>query len=310
MRSLFPAWLVYSFGALVSFGVWGVLARAASEFVGQSELQLLFTIGICGVVMVTAVVVRPPLRPENRSGYCWAFLTGLIGSLGCWGVLAALHQAGKPALINTITAAFPIMTMIGAMAWLGERPNPIQILGVVLVVLAVVALSLDVPGIRGAGRLRWALLTRPWMYLAVATLLLWGLTGITQKLATNRMGAVDGFIAFGAAFPLTILAVFWCCPPDWAIPARAWLLGIAGGVFYGAGALATFAAYRFGGRASIVTGLVALSPAIAALLAYAFLDERLRTQHIGGICLAVLAALALVVNPAKWAWVDKQTGSS
>jgi transporter family protein len=132
-----------------------------------------------------------------------------------------------------------------------------------------------------------------WMVFALLALSFWGLTGLTQKLSTNEVSAEFSYTCFAAAFMPIGLVVVLTQSLDWRIPAAGWALAILGGVLNGLGSLTSFAAYRSGGKASIVTPLVALYPVVTVAAAVAFLGERVGLREIAGILLALSAAVAL-----------------
>jgi len=132
-----------------------------------------------------------------------------------------------------------------------------------------------------------------WSLYALLALTLWGFTGLTQKLSTNHVSAELSFIAYSAAFVPIAGIILWLQPLDWNIPARGWLLAILGGTLSGFGVLTSFAAYRSGGKASVVTPLVALFPVVTVVLAIPLLHEQVGLREIMGILMAVAAAAAL-----------------
>ena len=132
-----------------------------------------------------------------------------------------------------------------------------------------------------------------WMTYALATLVLWGLTGLTQKLATNYVSVEFSLIMFSAAFVPIAAVILILQPLDWKISALAWFLAILGGVLNGLGVLASLAAFQHGGKASVVTPLIALYPVVTVALAVPFLHEKVSRHEVAGIALALLATAAL-----------------
>lgn len=132
-----------------------------------------------------------------------------------------------------------------------------------------------------------------WMPYALIALVLWGFAGLAQKLSTNHISAELSFVWFAAAFVPIAGLILWRHSLDWKISGLAWLLAILAGALNGAGTLTAFAAYRSGGKASIVTPLTALYPVITIALAVTFLRERIGLREGLGIVLALAAAVAL-----------------
>lgn len=132
-----------------------------------------------------------------------------------------------------------------------------------------------------------------WLIYAVVALSLWGVTGLTQKLSTNHVSAELSFISYSIAFVPIAGFIVWTQQLDWHIPAAGWSLAILGGALNGFGVLTSFAAYRSGGKASVVTPLVALFPVVTVVLAMLLLRERLSIREAVGVIVALAGAAAL-----------------
>jgi transporter family protein len=131
------------------------------------------------------------------------------------------------------------------------------------------------------------------MIYALVTLVLWGISGVTQKLATDSVSVEFALVWFAAAFPPIAAAILLMQSLDWNIGLQAWLFALLGGALNGLGVLTSFAAYRSGGKASVVTPLVALFPVATVALAVPLLHEQITRREMWGIVLAIAAALAL-----------------
>jgi transporter family protein len=131
------------------------------------------------------------------------------------------------------------------------------------------------------------------MVLGIITLALWGCTGLTQKLSTNKVSAELSCIAFGAAMFVLAAAILATQPMSWSLSPVGWFWAILGGSLNGFGTLAAFAAYRSGGKASVVTPLAALYPVLTVILAVLLLNEKLTVRSVAGILFAIAAAVAL-----------------
>ena len=139
-----------------------------------------------------------------------------------------------------------------------------------------------------------------WIIYAAVALVLWGASGITQKLSTNRISSQLSFLWFAAAM-LAISAVLAIAVPiQWHLPAVTLLLCIAGGVLNGLGALTSFSALEAGGKASVVISLISIYPLLTVAIAVLFLHEKLTPLQGVGIVLAIVAAILLSLeSPAE-----------
>jgi drug/metabolite transporter (DMT)-like permease len=81
-------------------------------------------------------------------------------------------------------------------------------------------------------------------------------------------------------------------PVNWHLPGRAWLLSVLTGALISTGTLTLFAAYRTG-KASVVTALTALYPALTVVLAVKLFDEPMGGRKVFAIAAALAAGVAL-----------------
>jgi transporter family protein len=133
-----------------------------------------------------------------------------------------------------------------------------------------------------------------WVVLSSVALVLWGLTGVTQKLSTNNISFQRSFVWFGAAFfAISAALVLTMRSIEWGLTPALVLLAMLGGLLNGLGALTSFAALEAGGKASVVIPLISLYPLVTVGGACVFLGERLSGRQIAGIVCA-LAAVALL----------------
>ncbi len=132
-----------------------------------------------------------------------------------------------------------------------------------------------------------------WLGFAVVALVLWGVTGVTQKLSTNRISSERSFLWFCWAMVALSAVVFVVARPHWGLGRQAVVCSIAGGALNGLGAWTSFRALESGGKASIVISLISLYPLLTVVLAVLLLGERLTWMQTGGAVTAIGAAILL-----------------
>ena len=136
-----------------------------------------------------------------------------------------------------------------------------------------------------------------WLIYAAIALVLWGASGVTQKLSTNRISSQLSFLWFAIAMIVISAVLAIVVPIQWRLPALTLWLCIAGGLLNGLGALTSFAALESGGKASVVISLISLYPLLTVAIAVVFLHERLAPLQALGIVLAIGAAILLSLEP-------------
>jgi transporter family protein len=132
-----------------------------------------------------------------------------------------------------------------------------------------------------------------WIGFAILALVLWGITGVTQKLSTNRISSERSFLWFCWAMVALSAVLVIAARPSWGIGATALVCSVAGGALNGLGAWTSFRALESGGKASIVISLISLFPLLTVLLAVAMLHEKLTLMQAAGAVVAILAAILL-----------------
>ena len=137
-----------------------------------------------------------------------------------------------------------------------------------------------------------------WIVLSSVALVLWGITGVTQKLSTNNISFQRSFVWFGVAFFAISAVLAVTLPLEWHVAPAVLLLATLGGLLNGLGALTSFAALESGGKASIVIPLISLYPLVTVAGACVFLGERLTTRQILGIAFALIAVALLSQEPS------------
>ena len=148
-----------------------------------------------------------------------------------------------------------------------------------------------------------------WLGFAVAALVLWGVTGVTQKLSTNRISSERSFLWFCWAMVAISVAVFLFARPHWGLGGLVVVCSVAGGALNGLGAWTSFKALESGGKASIVISLISLYPLLTVVLAVLLLDERLTWMQTAGAILAIAAAILLSIETAP-AVTDVNAGTN
>ncbi|HEY7354764.1 MAG TPA: EamA family transporter [Terriglobales bacterium] len=136
-----------------------------------------------------------------------------------------------------------------------------------------------------------------WMWFAGIALVFWGITGITQKLATNRISSALSFIWFAYAMIAISGVLAVVVPIHWHLTGKIAVAAIAGGTLNGLGALTSFTALESGGKASVVISLISLYPLVTVAIAVTMLHEHVTLTQAIGVVIAIFAAILLSLEP-------------
>jgi len=286
-----PAWLTWTIVALLSWGIWAVLAKLLGDTVSAQQSQALSTLGIVPILIALALSKRTLLRGTSRQGLLLALVGGVVTCLGNVAYYAAIGRGEKVATVVSLTALYPLTTILLAVIILRERLNGVQLTGIALSFVAIWLFNIQ----SGAG-----LLSATIVY-ALLPIFFWGLSGFLQKVATNHLSAeVAAFVYLSAFIPV---GVFFALNEPWpgALTPRAWMLLLALGFFLAFGNFAILAAFARGGKAAVIAPLGSLYPVISVPVAILFLGEKVGKREIIAIvcALASVAALSWESAPAK-----------
>ena len=290
-------WLAWALLSMLIWAGWGLIAGAPKT--GSSLFfQAASTIGllpvICGFLASKNLLAGTGLS----RGAALAFGSGLCAALGNLGLLEALRRGGETSVVYPLTGIYPLVTVVLAELVLGERMNRVQVLGIVLALAAITLFNLPAESPEGGGDAAGvfakaaANLQTPWMAFSFLALACFGVAAIPQKLATRHISTELSTVCFGAAFTLVALWILLAADVDWNVPARDWFLAFFWGALTGFGVLTMFAAYR-DGKAGVVTAIVALYPAVTAVLAVPVFGEEFDLRKGIAVWCAVAAGVAL-----------------
>lgn len=276
------AWLVLASLDMMAWGVGQVFVKRATDRLGAVAMVLLVSVvdGIVYLGLFAIGAVRVAASPEVA---VFAALSGVTGMLGYILYYEALLR-GSVAVVGTISAGSPIITILGAVAFLREMPTPTQAVGVALLVAVVLILSYEPIGTE------WKVPVA--VALSIAILLLWGVWGIFTKLAFRdpAFTPFQLFLFYGATN-------FLMGPPYYALrrkkvpppnpSQRTWATAMVGLLLLAFGIVATTVALSIG-PATFVTAVSGCYPVVTALVAFAVLKEKVTFPRILAIAIFIL----------------------
>ncbi len=279
-------WFILTLAAIISWGLYGVAYNLAAKNIPTLPNQVLSTLGL---ILPALFVVPSVLRERRHKAGLWiAFISGLFGTLGNLALFASLSESGQAAVILPLTALYPLITVVVAVAFMHERARASQGLGIGLALIAVVLLSME-----AGTSSRIVLRLAPWLIFGLGALLAFGLAAVFQKLATNRVSAETAFAMFALAFVPSSILIYLAERWPQRLHAGPVICSIVGGLLNGLGVLATLAAYRSGGKAAVVTPLAAIYPVVTVIIAVMLLGEKLNALQAAGSIVAIIAAFFL-----------------
>ncbi|HZJ15511.1 MAG TPA: DMT family transporter [Chthoniobacteraceae bacterium] len=278
-----PRWLTWTFIALLSWGIWAVLCKLLGNALSAEQSQALSTLGMLPIFVPLLLSKNVSLRDSPRKDLFLALMGGMVTCLGNVAYYAALGRGQKVATVVSLTALYPLVTILLAVILLRERLNGVQMGGIALSFVAIWMFNIQ----DGGG------LLSPAIVYAVLPIVLWGLSGFLQKLATNRLSAETAALVYLSAF--IPVGIFFAMRAPWptTLTPRIWIVVLVLGFFLAFGNFAILAAFAHGGKAAVITPLGGLYPVVSVPIAVWLLHERVGAREIVAILCALAAVAAL-----------------
>jgi uncharacterized membrane protein len=286
LQSSFMArWHFWTLLTILTWGVWAILYRLIADEISEAHSQAISTLGVIPILAILWLLPDSPAIGNRWRGKWLAFGSGVVSCLGNIACYQALSHA-KASIVVPLTALYPLVTILLAIALLKEHVNLIQFIGIWLSLAAMLLFNIQ-------DEANEAGFASPWIILAVIAIVLWGITGLMQKMSTNHISARSAAIWFLAAFLPVAVAIVLNNPVPTDISARTWMLSTLLGLMLALGNLTILFAFSSGGKASIIAPLAGLYPVVSIPLAIAMLGEKLNRRESVGIACALIAVILL-----------------
>ena len=133
------SWQLFTVLTLLMWGIWGFGSKLAGNAVPPKTALLFQCVGVLAFSMVILVIERFHVT-WSKPGFGWAFLAGFFAFAGFLTYFAAL-QKGPVSVVVVVTSLYPLVTILLSLAFLHERLNLRQGVGIVLAIVAAVILA-------------------------------------------------------------------------------------------------------------------------------------------------------------------------
>ncbi len=133
------AWLPAAIISLLSFGLWGFFTKIALTYVDAKSALVYNTFGvlIIGFIILYTQELKPIIAWK---GVSFGLLTGIAYGIGCLFYLFAADK-GKLITVVTLTALYPLVTIILSWMLLHETISTRQMLGIMFSIIAIWLMS-------------------------------------------------------------------------------------------------------------------------------------------------------------------------
>lgn len=270
--------------ALAASISWGVADFGAG--VGARRLPVPLVIAAtqtAGIVFVglAVAIVRP--EPPSAAQFGYGAVAGTLGLFGLFAFYRAL-AIGAMGIVGPLTATGAVVPLAYGLAR-GERPSTVQLLGVALAIVGVIAAAVERHPTQAGARIGSG------VGLSLLAALAFGssLVFLSKAAAGGALWAPLSMRSVGV--PLVLVAMLVLRTPTEGLRASLWLLVGVGVCDTGANILFGFAVSR--GLLSVVSVLASLYPVVLVALARVLLHERIARHQLAGVAIA-LTGVALI----------------
>jgi bacterial/archaeal transporter family protein len=133
-EGILKIWHLYAALTILTWGLWGVFSKLAANYAKPRQALLFQTVGV--LAFATVVLVMERFKVEwNVPGFGWAALGGFFAFVGFLTFFAALDK-GETSTVVTLSALYPMVTILISVAFLHERLTQRQGIGIVLALIA------------------------------------------------------------------------------------------------------------------------------------------------------------------------------
>lgn len=127
-------WLTPALVTIIFWGLWGFIPKLATNYTDPKSALVWQVVGsiIAGLVILLLAHFKVNTHPK---GILFGTLAGLAGMFGALAFLVAMSK-GKAAVVVTITALYPLVTIFLSFLLLKETLTPKQGVGIILALMA------------------------------------------------------------------------------------------------------------------------------------------------------------------------------
>jgi drug/metabolite transporter (DMT)-like permease len=273
--------------AMLSWGVADFLAKKAIDQVGyKTSIVLNQAISFIPVVFIAFLFFKAP---------SWSpWLVGIIVLAGISGVVGYVFLyrgfgKGNVSVVAPITASWSVITVLLACLLFGETLTSLQIVGVIVVFIGVFFASTNIAELKKNIRQGRSAGAVDGMIAMVA----WGISYALLKPITSAVGPIMALLLIKILAVTALFSWTGITKTKISLPAKIVFIFIAAAGLLDFFAFLTFNLSLTTQFVSVVSAIVATSPAITIGLAYVFLKERIVSNQKIGI-IAILIGLVLI----------------
>jgi len=129
--------------AVVLWGVVGLLQKVTTNYITADAVLIWDRVGY--LCLLPWLLATTSLSNLGSGDLLIGTLAGIANSLGAWFLYASLESGAKASIAVPLTSLYPLLTVLMAMAFLGEKVRPLQWFGIALALIAGILMTLETP---------------------------------------------------------------------------------------------------------------------------------------------------------------------
>jgi drug/metabolite transporter (DMT)-like permease len=279
--------LVWGGLSSLSYGTADFIAAKTGRGIGASNaLFFVLPIGILGI-LAALLIVDPPL--VWQTALAWLVLLHGIGLAGKLQTLYVALARGPVSMVAPIVAAHPVFVLL-VFAGLGVMPAPLQWAGCAITIVGAVMVAISRDRAETTPAAHRGL--RVTIALAVVCALFYTLEVVSGQLAVATYGELPTALAGRTLAWIFLATLLFATGGRPSAPRKWWKLLLVQGLLDGAGTVFLFAGSH-GADAPITAVIAGTFGAVTAVLAWAFMKERIGPIQWAGIALIFVGVTML-----------------
>ncbi len=136
-------WVAFSLVAVGFWGIMGLLQKMTTNYISADSVLIWDRVGY--LVLLPWLLGTTYLNNMGPRDILIGTLVGITNSLGAWFLYASLESGAKASIAVPLTSLYPLLTVFLAVLFLGEKPKPLQWVGISLALVAGVLMSREGP---------------------------------------------------------------------------------------------------------------------------------------------------------------------
>lgn len=137
------SWLIFSLVALVFWGVFSAAQKVTTNYISAEWAYAAFIVSSVFISLVFIGLGKVNFDFSNKT-LLLGSLAGMLNGLGVLSSFAAYKAEGKASQVTTIAGALqPVFTIVLAIIFLSESIKSLELIGILLAIVAALALSYE-----------------------------------------------------------------------------------------------------------------------------------------------------------------------